>query len=53
MAKSAKLYTNELWLKKRFHMDKKTPEQIAQECGVSVETVYVYLAKFGLRKSRR
>mgnify|MGYP003841108887 CR=1 FL=1 len=53
MAKSAKLYTNELWLKKRFHMDKKTPEQIALECGVSVETIYVYLAKFGLRKSRR
>lgn len=50
---SAKLYTNELWLKKRFHMDKKTPEQIAAECGVSVETIYVYLAKFGLRKSRR
>lgn len=50
---SAKLYTNELWLKKRYHMDKKTPEAIAKECGVSVETIYVYLAKFGLRKSRR
>lgn len=50
---SAKLYTNELWLKKRYHMDKKTPEEIARECGVSVETIYVYLAKFGLRKSRR
>lgn len=50
---SAKLYTNELWLKKRYYMDKKTPEQIAKECGVSVETIYVYLAKFGLRKSRR
>jgi hypothetical protein len=50
---AAKLYTNELWLKKRYHMDKKTPEDIAKECGVSVETIYVYLAKFGLRKSRR
>ena len=50
---SVKLYTNELWLKKRYHIDKKTPEEIAKECGVSVETVYVYLAKFGLRKSRR
>lgn len=50
---SAKLYTNEMWLRKRFHFDKKTPEQIAKECGVSVETIYVYLAKFGLRKSRR
>jgi hypothetical protein len=49
----AKLYTSEAWLRKRFHMDKKTPEEIAKECGASVETIYVYLAKFGLRKSRR
>jgi hypothetical protein len=50
---SAKLYTSELWLRKRYHLDKKSPEEIAKECGVSVETIYVYLAKFGLRKSRR
>jgi hypothetical protein len=50
---AAKLYTNELWLKKRFHIDKKSPEAIAKECGVTVETIYVYLAKFGLRKSNR
>jgi anaerobic selenocysteine-containing dehydrogenase len=50
---SLKLYTSEAWLKKRYHVDKKTPEQIAKECGTSVETIYVYLAKFGLRKSRR
>jgi hypothetical protein len=49
----AKLYTNEAWLKKRYWLDKKTPEQIAKECGTSVETIYVYLAKFGLRKSKR
>jgi anaerobic selenocysteine-containing dehydrogenase len=48
-----KLYTSMEWLKKRYHLDKKTPEQIAAECGVSVETIYVYLAKFGLRKSKR
>lgn len=48
-----KLYTNETWLKKRYHLDKKTPEEIAKECGTSVETIYVYLAKFGLRKSKR
>jgi len=53
LAPSNKLYTNEMWLKKRYHFDKKTPEQIAKECGTSVETIYVYLAKFGLRKSRR
>lgn len=48
-----KLHTNENWLRKRFLLDKKSPEEIAKECGVSVETVYVYLAKFGLKKSRR
>lgn len=50
---AAKLYTNEAWLKKRYVLDKKTPQEIAQECGVTIETIYVYLAKFGLRKSRR
>jgi len=48
-----KLYQSETWLKKRYAFDKKTPEEIAKECGVSVETIYVYLAKFKLRKSRR
>ena len=50
---SGKLYTNESWLRKRYIMDKKTPQEIAKECGSSVETIYVYLAKFGLRKSKR
>ena len=50
---SGKLYTSEVWLRKRYLMDKKSPEDIAKECGASVETIYVYLAKFGLRKSRR
>ena len=50
---SAKLYTNETWLRKRFVLDKKSPEEIAKECGASVETIYVYLAKFGFRKSKR
>ena len=50
---TAKLYTSESWLRKRFLMDKKTPQDIANECETSVETIYVYLAKFGLRKSKR
>ena len=50
---TAKLYTSEVFMRKRYLMDKKTPEEIAKECGASVETIYVYLAKFGLRKSRR
>ncbi len=52
-AMAAKLYTSESWLRKRYVIDKKTPEEIAKECGCTVETIYVYLAKFGLRKSRR
>ena len=50
---AAKLYTSETWLRKRFLVDKKTPQDIAKECNASVETIYVYLAKFGLRKSKR
>ena len=50
---TGKLYTNEIFMRKRYVMDKKTPQEIAKECGVSVETIYVYLAKFGLRKSKR
>ena len=49
----AKLYTSEVFMRKRYLMDKKTPEEIAKECGVSLETIYVYLAKFGLRRSKR
>jgi DNA-binding MurR/RpiR family transcriptional regulator len=50
---AAKLYTNQVWLKKRYQLDRKTPQDIAKECGVSVATIYVYLDKFGLRKSGR
>ena len=50
---AAKLYTSETFMLKRYVMDKKTPEEIAKECGCTVETIYVYLAKFGLRKSKR
>lgn len=52
-AMAAKLYTSEAFMRKRYLMDKKSPEEIAKECGCTVETVYVYLAKFGLRKSKR
>ena len=50
---SAKLYMNETFMRKRYLVDKKSPEEIAKECGVTVETIYVYLAKFKLRKSKR
>jgi hypothetical protein len=50
---TGKLYTSEVYMRKRYVMDKKSPEEIAKECGASVETIYVYLNKFGLIKSRR
>ena len=50
---AVKLYTSEAWLRKRYVVDKKTPQEIAKECGASLETIYTYLAKFGLRKSKR
>ena len=50
---AAKLYTSEVYMRKRYLVDKRTPEEIAKECGASVETIYVYLAKFKLRKSKR
>ena len=49
----AKLYTSEVFMRKRYLVDKKSPEEIAKDCGCTVETVYVYLAKFGLKKSKR
>ena len=48
-----KLYKSEVFMRKRYLIDKKSPEEIAKECGASIETIYVYLAKFGLRKSKR
>jgi hypothetical protein len=47
---AAKLYQNKEWLRKRVYFDRKTPEQIAQECGVSLKTIYNYLNKFGLKR---
>jgi hypothetical protein len=48
-----KMHTHEAYLRKRYLVDKKTPMEIARECGVSLETIYLYLAKFKLRKSKR
>jgi hypothetical protein len=50
---SVKLYQSEAWLRKRYHVDRKTPEQIAKECNASVETIYLYLKKFKLKKTGR
>jgi predicted transcriptional regulator YheO len=47
------LYKNKSWLHKRYVQDKKTPEEIAAECGCSQQTIYLYLNKFGLKMGRK
>lgn len=48
--RSTGLHLSEAFMKKRYIVDKKTPEEIAQECGVSVQLIYRQLKKFGLKK---
>jgi hypothetical protein len=48
--RSKGLHLSEAFMKKRYVMDKKSPEDIAKECGVSVQLIYRQLKKMGLRK---
>jgi DNA-binding phage protein len=47
---SVKLYKNKEWLYRRYVVQKKTMENIAQECGVTVMTIYRALKEKGLIK---
>lgn len=49
MAKNAGLHHSEAYLKKRLYIDKKSPEDIAKECGVSLQIIYRQMKKFGLK----
>lgn len=49
----SKLYTNKSYLTKRYLVEKKTLEEIGKECGVSHQTIYRYLVKFGLIRDQR
>lgn len=49
MAKNNGLHHSEAYLKKRLYLDKKSPEDIAKECGVSVQIIYRQMKKFGLK----
>lgn len=46
-------YKNKSWLHKKYVQDRKTPQEIADECGVSLQTIYLYLNKFGLKMGRK
>ena len=49
----AKLYENKAFLTKRYLVEKKSLEDIGKECGVSHQTIYRYLVKFGLIRDQR
>jgi len=48
--RSKGLHLSEAFMRKRYIVDKKSPEDLAKECGVSVQLIYRQLKKFGLRK---
>jgi Zn-dependent peptidase ImmA (M78 family) len=48
--RSKGLHLSEAYMRKRYVMDKKTPEDIAKECEVSVQLIYRQLKKFGLKR---
>ena len=48
--RSKGLHLSEAFMRKRYVLDKKSPEDIAKECGVSVQLIYRQLKKFGLKK---
>lgn len=50
MPRGNSLHHSEAYLRKRLHIDKKTPEEIAKECNVSLQIIYRQMKKFGLKK---
>jgi transposase len=48
-----KLYQSEVFLRRRYVKEGKTVTQIADELGVSAQTIYRYLVKFGLIQNPR
>jgi DNA-binding phage protein len=45
-----KLYNNKDWLHRRYVIQRKSMEEIASECGVTVMTIYRALKEKGLIK---
>ncbi len=46
---SLSLHSSEAYLKKRVYHDKWTLDQIAKECGVSIQMIYRQMKKFGIK----
>jgi transcriptional antiterminator len=45
-----KLYDSKAWLKRKYLIEKKTPVEIAKQCGASRRTIYSKLKEFDLLK---
>ena len=45
-----KLYDSKAWLKRKYLIEKKSPDEIAKLCGASRRTVYSKLKEFDLLK---
>jgi len=45
-----KLYQSQVWLYRRYIVQKKSISEIAAECGVSLMTIQRYLEKFNMIK---
>jgi DNA-binding phage protein len=50
MGSSVKMYKNKDWLHRRYVVQRKSMEEIAHECGVTVMTIYRALKEKGLIK---
>ena len=50
MGSYVKMYKNKDWLHRRYVVQRKSMEEIAQECGVTVMTIYRALKEKGLIK---
>jgi len=49
MAKT-KLYNSKVWLIGQLYRQQKTPQQIADQCGVTVKTIYRKMEEFDIKK---
>lgn len=47
---TAKLYLSKAWMQKRLFRDRKTPEEIAKECGVTPMTIYRAIRTHGFKR---
>ena len=49
MPRGSSLHHSEAFLRKRLHMERKTPEEVAKECNVSVQVICRQMKKFGIK----